>query len=224
MFEFIHNIVFNFFLHIEVNTLNLPYINKLPRPNKANKVSKFLRQFFEKRFIRRFFGLNLASAMLAVTLIGSPGEDLIYEPPLNIDQTDLVINDSVEIPLTTKVREHLIPVKNLRYIGQGYRSGHAAYDLNSSIGSDIVAFTSGRVHKVNIGQFGLGKYIILDHGQGLTSIYAHLRSFSVELGQVVKTGQKIGEVGMTGYTTGPHLHFEIHDNGSAINPRTYLGI
>ena len=223
--KLIFDTVFNYFLHIQINTLNLPYTDHLPRPRKASPVSKLLRKLFEKKTARRFFGANLAAAMMLAPLLGSFELQHTYEPAINIPDTYLQTTPELEESvITTTEREYILPVERLRYVGQYYKSGHAALDLNSYVGDDVYAFTGGQVAHVESGLFGLGKYVVLDHGLGLISVYAHLRSFEIEVGDVVKTGDKIGEVGMTGYTTGPHLHFEIHDNGVAINPLTYLEI
>jgi murein DD-endopeptidase MepM/ murein hydrolase activator NlpD len=67
-----------------------------------------------------------------------------------------------------------------------------------------------------------GKFIILSHDNGYQSMYAHLSAFSVKQGDYVNQGGKIGEVGNTGYSTGPHLHFAVYKNGRAINPLDLL--
>lgn len=216
------SLVHNFFLHIEINTLNLPYW-KLPRPHRANPVSKVLRFVFEKNWIRRLLGINLATAMILIPLSGQMANFTLQEPTFEVSATDLAVGD-VSTSVVTKPREFVSPVTDYRYVSQRFRSGHAGYDITSQIGAQVVAFTSGRVHQIESGTFGLGKYIVLDHGHGLVSVYGHLRSFDVRVGDHVKTGEKIGEVGMTGYTTGPHVHFEVHDSGRAVNPGVYLDI
>jgi len=69
---------------------------------------------------------------------------------------------------------------------------------------------------------GYGRTIILQHNEGFTTLYAHLSSYNVEVDQVVEAGQKIGEVGSTGLSTGPHLHFEIRKDGIPVDPAPYL--
>jgi murein DD-endopeptidase MepM/ murein hydrolase activator NlpD len=67
-----------------------------------------------------------------------------------------------------------------------------------------------------------GKYVIVDHGGGVTTYYGHLSAISVSQDQEVARGEKIGEVGSTGYSTGPHLHFEVRENNKHVNPNKYL--
>ena len=69
---------------------------------------------------------------------------------------------------------------------------------------------------------GYGNTIIVDHGNGYASLYAHQSGFEVKEGDYVKTGQHIGNVGSTGMSTGPHLHFELRENGSVIDPLPLL--
>ena len=67
-----------------------------------------------------------------------------------------------------------------------------------------------------------GNYVILSHGGGMTSLYAHMSKILVQKGESVSAGQEIGKVGSTGLATGPHLHFEIRLNGEAQDPQKYL--
>jgi len=71
-------------------------------------------------------------------------------------------------------------------------------------------------------QGGYGKMVDIDHGNGFSTRYGHLSSMDVEVGKTVKTGQVIGEVGSTGRSTGPHLHYETRIDGEAIDPQRFL--
>lgn len=99
---------------------------------------------------------------------------------------------------------------------------HAGIDLAAPVGTDVMACKGGTV--AGIGQMNsvYGNFITIDHGGGKTSVYAHLSKMSVGKGDKVTRGQKIGEVGTTGMSTGPHLHFEIRENGNPSDPGKFI--
>ena len=99
---------------------------------------------------------------------------------------------------------------------------HRGIDLASPKGSRILACREGTVKTAVKNHPVYGNYIIIRHPNGMESLYAHMDTISVEKNAKVATGQRIGTVGMTGQTTGPHLHFEISQNGSSLNPENYL--
>ena len=99
---------------------------------------------------------------------------------------------------------------------------HSGIDIGASSGSAIVASESGTVILVGSDPSGYGNYVVINHGGGYTTLYAHLSSIGVGKGQTVSRGQTIGTVGMTGLSTGPHLHFEIRVNGSTTDPLGYF--
>lgn len=101
------------------------------------------------------------------------------------------------------------------------QSFHTGQDIANSYGTKIVAADGGRV--VRAGYNGAyGNAIVIDHGNGYSTMYAHLQAFSVSAGDIVVQGQKIGEMGSTGWSTGPHLHYEVWYQGKHVNPRNYL--
>jgi len=98
---------------------------------------------------------------------------------------------------------------------------HTGLDIAASWGSAIYATCSGVV--IYAGWYGgYGNAVIIDHGGGYSSLYGHCSSISVRQGQKVSTGEKIAAVGSTGQSTGPHLHFEIRQNGTPVNPRSKI--
>jgi murein DD-endopeptidase MepM/ murein hydrolase activator NlpD len=103
----------------------------------------------------------------------------------------------------------------------GVRRYHAAIDLAAPLGTPIKAAMDGRVSTVGINSV-YGKYIIISHHGAYQTMYAHLNRVSVSQGASVTQGSKIGEVGSTGYSTGPHLHFAVYKNGRAVDPRNLL--
>ncbi|PRR69293.1 peptidoglycan DD-metalloendopeptidase family protein [Neomoorella humiferrea] len=105
----------------------------------------------------------------------------------------------------------------------GYRGGefHTGMDIGGNIGQPVGAAADGRVTFAGY-DGGYGRMVIIDHGGGLVTRYAHLSGFNVRVGQRVSRGQVIGYVGTSGRTTGPHLHFEVLVNGNFRNPAGYL--
>ncbi|HNY14524.1 MAG TPA: M23 family metallopeptidase [Bacteroidales bacterium] len=98
---------------------------------------------------------------------------------------------------------------------------HAGMDFTAPTGSEIYVTGNGTIEAVNSSARGLGKHIIVDHGFGYKSIYAHLDDFNVRRGQKVERGDVIGFVGNTGTSVAPHLHYEIKLNGKNIDPVNY---
>ncbi len=104
----------------------------------------------------------------------------------------------------------------------GVRSMHSGIDLAAPYGTPIKASEGGVV--IYSGWYGgYGKVVILDHAKGFSTLYAHLSSTKVTVGARVKQGEVVGFEGSTGYATGPHLHFEVREQGKPKNPVIYLG-
>lgn len=106
-----------------------------------------------------------------------------------------------------------------------YQPIHTGIDISSPLvlgGAPVTTFKEGVVAEVIYSRSGLGNHIIVDHGGGLTSCYAHLSSITAKTGQIVKPGNIIGHEGSTGTSTGPHLHFEIRQNNQPQNPRKFI--
>lgn len=103
----------------------------------------------------------------------------------------------------------------------GVKTFHNGIDIAAPTGTGVYAYASGTVIAVSQDNT-LGKYIAIDHGNGLVTRYLHLSKFNVNKGDKVGTGDRIGSVGNTGYSTGSHLHFEVLKNGSYQNPWNYI--
>ena len=101
------------------------------------------------------------------------------------------------------------------------KSTHTGIDIRATLGSNVYAAASGEVIKAGWNT-AYGNMIIIDHGNGITTLYGHATSLNVKVGDTVKQGDIIMKAGSTGYSTGPHLHFEVRKNGTPQNPKNYL--
>jgi LysM repeat protein len=111
--------------------------------------------------------------------------------------------------------EHLIS-------GYSYSSIHPAIDIGGALGNAVYAADSGVVVYAGWSNYGYGNLIVIDHGNGWQTAYAHLSNIGVSCGQSVSRGIMIGALGSTGNSTGPHLHFEMGINGAKVNPLDYV--
>ncbi len=122
--------------------------------------------------------------------------------------------------------------KNLRRVASGFgyridpiyrtRKMHKGLDFSAPKGTEVYATGDGVVKKVKRMRWGYGTHIVIDHGYGYTTLYAHLSGTRVRAGQKVTRGQLIGLVGSTGKSTAPHLHYEVAINGRQVNPIGYF--
>ncbi|MBE7058025.1 MAG: hypothetical protein E7387_02855 [Ruminococcaceae bacterium] len=125
------------------------------------------------------------------------------------------------------------PSRSSTYISSyyGWRDVHPIYgngrmhngiDISAAHGTDIIASADGAVSLVLHDEDGYGWYIVLYHGDGISTLYAHCSKVIVKEGQTVKQGQVIGLVGTTGASTGPHIHYEVRVNGTPKNPLEFI--
>jgi len=108
------------------------------------------------------------------------------------------------------------------FLSQYYNEYHQAIDIAGAQGTAVKAADSGYVAVVGRSDTGYGRYVLIDHGNGFQTLYAHFSVILVELGESVGKGQTIGLCGSTGKSTGPHVHFELKLNGVRRNPLIYL--
>ncbi|WEF53117.1 M23 family metallopeptidase [[Pseudomonas] carboxydohydrogena] len=98
---------------------------------------------------------------------------------------------------------------------------HTGLDFRASTGDPVRATADGKVTSAGWSG-GYGRMVEIDHGNGLATRYGHLSQIDVKVGDVVKIGEVVGEVGSTGRSTGPHLHYETRINGEAVDPQRFL--
>lgn len=195
---------------------------------KGNFLSRILRILFEKKKIRVCFGVfliivvNLSSVWRGHEgVLGEGGEipDLIgakdkFEANSEIEKVVVGLEAGVRVPVEDYV------------VSRGYFWWHQGVDLAAEEGSGVFAFRGGHVIQVNYWSQSYGNNVILDHEDGYLSLYGHLKegSIKVKVGEKVTTETILGEIGSTGYSTGPHLHFEILKDGELINPAELVNL
>jgi len=157
-------------------------------------------------------GIDSAAAQLV------PGQHLIV--PGGVRAFNPMPVQPVVTPVSTpevqQVTEFLWPFKGV--ITQGYWDLHRAIDIDGREGQLVRASAAGTVTYASWDLSGYGYLVMIDHGNGYVTYYAHLFGFYVDVGDVVEQGLPIGALGNTGNSTGPHLHFEIRKDGVHLNP------
>lgn len=133
-----------------------------------------------------------------------------------------VVAWSGEIPAGAKRGTGVFGWPMSGWISQRYHEYHQAVDIAGPKGTPIKAADSGYVAVTGRSDTGYGRYVLIDHGNGFQTLYAHFSVIYVEIGQSVAKGQTIGLCGSTGKSTGPHVHFELKLNGVRRNPLIYL--
>ncbi len=172
--------------------------------------------------IAKSWGVDF-NGILDANMLSSPvitvGQDL-FLPDARMNPNDLnrILGNLFTYPVLGRISS---------YFGErpdpftGVPDLHNGIDIVNRPGSSIVAATAGTVRAAAF-NFNYGNYVILQHAGGYQTLYGHLTRSVVSKGQKVSQGQKIGELGSTGYSTGPHLHFSIFKNGEAVDPLRFL--
>lgn len=185
-------------------------IKWLPKRRNSHVVSFLLRPVFEHKKIKSIFGgfLSVSSLMLSVWIY-----PVAHSMPVVAMESEV---KSIEVQTITTGPTRALPA--MTGVSQGYHALHPGIDITAPLGSEIFPVATGKVIKVEISKYEYGRSVVIDHGNGLTSRYAHMGKIRVDEGEVVSEKTVIGEVGVTGHTTGPHLHLEIRKDGVALSP------
>ena len=105
-----------------------------------------------------------------------------------------------------------------------YRHFHYGVDISAPLGTPVGAAADGVIVAVGHSSVGYGNYVVISHGGGIATLYGHLLDTSVRVGQQVVQGQQIGHEGSSGFSTGPHVHFEVRFNDQVVDPMPYLPV
>ncbi len=207
----------NSLLHLE---RVLPAQTRLPVPENLSAAALL--------DVRGQDGASLAARMQPVLPPGGeeilPARSMPYEPadPEHLDLLWPVETRTISSSWGPRMRTKVVRVKQTAKKKRiRYRGSHRGVDLTAPTGTNVYATMDGEV--VAVGRHRqYGNYVVVDHGNGVSTLYAHNRANFVEGGEVVRRGQKIAEVGRTGNATGAHLHFELRLGGDRRNPLPFL--
>jgi murein DD-endopeptidase MepM/ murein hydrolase activator NlpD len=140
-------------------------------------------------------------------------------PAKPIQQTTMSVAVPSRAPLAASITTSSYGMREHPVLG-GWRA-HKGIDLAAPVGTPVYATADGTVERADLfSSYGL--YVAIDHGANLETRYAHMSRLAVAAGEHVHKGEIIGYVGLTGRTTGPHLHYEVRVNGEAVNPMPYM--
>ncbi|OGM28002.1 hypothetical protein A3D00_04640 [Candidatus Woesebacteria bacterium RIFCSPHIGHO2_02_FULL_38_9] len=194
----------------------LPSLVKIRNARSGNKISRYFRHIFQHNKLKRILGSNLALAVFAGSYFTS-----VLKPPV-------FENASPDITFISDFKTSLITQKGVQtplekiIITQGFRLFHPGIDLSAPKGEPVRPMMAGKVEYTQQSKFDYGNAVIISHGNGLETLYAHLSKIDVGKNEEVSLNTNIGEVGATGHATGNHLHFEIRQNGLPINSTSIL--
>jgi murein DD-endopeptidase MepM/ murein hydrolase activator NlpD len=192
-------------------------IPELRRTRRGNKLSRYFRHIFEHKSLRKLLGSNLALVAIAGTLV-SGNQAVLANSDLEAENAAVI---TVQTPPLNTEQGVIYPVQKVK-INQGYRFFHPGVDLDGETGDAVRPIMAGKVEKIERARFAYGNSIIINHGNGIKSRYAHLSKIAVVEGQKVTHTTEIGQVGSTGWSTGSHLHLEVYEGERTINPLSVL--
>lgn len=192
----------------------------LPNTRSSHPVSKLLRPVLENNKLKTAVGgLMSVVGMSASSLWLVAG---VYQstPILAFSPT------STEAVIETEKQDYFhnfkAVVPSMSGVSQSFNRWHPGVDVTAPAGSKIYPVRAGKVIRIDNTKYGYGRSMLVDHGNGLVSLYAHLGKVMVVEGEVVETGTVLAEMGLTGRTTGYHLHLEVRDEGRIISPAKFL--
>lgn len=151
---------------------------------------------------------------------------------VHIVRETLVLSDATKnkpvmqvsgVSLNNRFIPDLLPIQTEFAVSQGFSDYHQSIDLAAPVGTKVYSSAAGIVIASYNDKF-LGNVILIDHLNGYKTLYAHLHEFIAKINDFIEKGQAIGLVGNTGYSTNPHLHFQIYYNNDPINPETLMSI
>ena len=182
----------------------------------ANPISWWLRKRLEKLSIRQIVGVNLAGFAFFSGIIIPQARDMMGSWEVSTIQPNQPVITVVPTEST-----YQWPLSQF-VLTQQFSYFHPGMDLATSKGTPIYPVGDGKVVWINSYSWGYGNHVLISNGTSVQSLYAHMTRILVKPGDVVTKQTEIGEVGATGWATGNHLHFEIYQDGTPVNPLEVL--
>jgi murein DD-endopeptidase MepM/ murein hydrolase activator NlpD len=185
-------------------------------------LSIVVRPVLERDWIKTVLGVPLFAVAIAT---GNPQmTDNQAMDTWSVEQPiKTVMAYDLKVPDGTEAVTYFLPVSVLSGVSQGYHAGHPGIDFRSPLQSPVIAMENGKVESITEATLGYGRHVVLKHNNGMETLYAHLALIKVAEGDELKAGDLVGTIGTTGWSTGPHLHFEVRVNGEQVNPINYIG-
>lgn len=186
----------------------------------------------ELKYVALAFLILLSLPVIAVFILTHTGINVVSDTLVGVDsETQTIqIKDPSDSSVVTEITSQIAwPVQGVITLEFGesslYQVLHTGIDIANAegkVGDPITPFMDGTVIYAGETFLGYGKHVIIDNGNNITSVYAHLDRIYCYKGQEVKIGDTIGTMGSTGWSTGPHLHFEVRVYGIPVDPRSFL--
>lgn len=187
--------------------------NQTIKKVSSHPFSAFVRPVFEKKRIKSALGGLFSATSLASGLFLLQGDASLIEANYSPSAIEMTVETKLSI-------SRVVP--GINGVSQEFHAGHPGIDITAPLGSKILPLKKGRVVMIGASNYGYGRYVEVDHGDNLVTRYAHMGKIQVEEGDEVDVDRALGEVGLTGRTTGPHLHLEVFQGSKKLNPRTFL--
>lgn len=184
--------------------------------NILKPLSRFSRKVFEFHKIKQILGVLVIISVISLSIL----PPTIASAQANVEAEQVQIKPEVAIVKEPNISVRL-PLDEFT-ITQGYRFMHPGIDLATIKGAPVYAVMEGTVTTVKHDSFSYGNHVIIDHSNGNKTLYAHLAKIEVEEGEKVTNESIVGLAGSTGWSTGPHLHFQVWLNEKLVNPKTFF--
>lgn len=157
---------------------------------------------------------QLAAPLYAVEDLSNLDGQAMTQGIRRADQNDIEVS---AFKLST-FYQFPIASKGYRGLSQKFTTFHPGYDIRATLGSEIHPVSSGTVVTMEFEKGGYGRYVVIEHENGIQTLYAHMSKTTMKVGDKVEMSDVIGYVGLTGHSTGPHVHFEVRVGDKRVNP------